>query len=361
MIRVFQLGFVLFATLTVSGCSYIYGEDGFIKDNTYAYLEAKQTKDIVIPDSLKQEEKVDYTPIPAIGSKAKQAEVGTKVKVNAPVQILAVLDNVRVNKQAQNPTVYILEDEEFLWNSVVDLFDTNEIQLDINDSQNRVLQTDWIAIDQRGVWLGLAGREDIDEFRAKFKVTFDKGILKGEKQVQVERVMAQKLNEETEQWESYPSFWQDSAEMLNMLISHYDKTATVRDKEIRAQNLAGFKVQLARDEDDNAALVTNAKLEHVWEKLPKVLDEADFDVGDRDRRLMTYFVQYEFEESGFFASLFESDKEPLPLESGDYQVTLRQLGERTAIVFRDGAGVPLNSTTMTKLFPTLSKLFGTKR
>lgn len=361
MVRLFQLSLIVGAVLVSSGCSYIYGEDGLIKDNTYAYLEAKQTKDIVIPESLKQEERADYTPIPAIGTKAAQSEIGKEVKIRAPVQILAVLDNVRVNKQAPHPTVYILEDEEFLWNAIVDLFNTSEVNLEINDVENRILQTDWIATDERGVWMGMAGQEDVDEFRSKFKVSFDAGVLKGEKQVQVERVMAEKLNEETENWESVPSFWQDSAEMLNMVISHYDSVATARDKEIRARNLAGFSVRLARDEDDNAALVTDAKLEHVWEKLPKVLDEADFDVGDRDRRLMTYFVQYELKEPGFFASLFESEEETLPLESGDYQVTLRQLGERTAIVFRDGQGTPLNSATMTKLFPTLSKLFGTKR
>jgi len=358
--RIKTLALVVSASL-LSGCSWLYGEDGLIKDTRYDYVKAKQASDIKVPEPLVQKDKVDYTPIPAIGEKAKQAPVGDAVALSAPIQILAVLDNVRVNKKANNPSVYIIEDSEFLWDAIINLFETHEATIVVKDKSKQIIQTDWMAVDERGVWLGLGGNDDIDEFRAKYRVQLSDGVLRNEKQVEVTRIAAEKLDEDTDAWKPVPSFWQDSAEMLNLVISHYDALAVERDKQSRASLIAGFKVQLAKDEKDAAALVTDASLEHVWEKLPKVLKALDFEVNDRDRRQMTYFVNYENQEPGFFASLFEEEKERLPLETGEYQVTLRELGERTAIVFRDGQGEPLKSDMMVKLYPTLSKLFGVNR
>jgi outer membrane protein assembly factor BamC len=342
----------------LTACSWFYSEEGLIKDTTYDYIKAGQIKDIELPPSLVQKNRADFAPIPTIGEKASTAPMGSEVKLSAPVQILAVLDNVRVDNQANNPAVFIIEKSEFIWESLLDLFSNSESELELVDKEQWLIQTDWLAVDERGIWLGLAGSDEIDDFRAKFQIKITDGVLRDEQRLVVKRIAAEKFDDDSETWQPVPSFWQDSAEMLNLLISNYDKLAVERDKRNRASMIAGFQVQLAQDEDDAAALVTDASLEHVWEKLPNVLKELDFEVNDRDRRLMTYFVQYKFEEPGFFASLFNSEKEPLPLESGDYQVTLRQLGERTAIVFRDGQGAPLNSTTMVKLYPALSRLFG---
>ncbi len=355
-----KIGFVGVA-LTLAGCSSLYGEDGLVKDTSQEYLAASQTKDIEMPAGLSHKTKVDYAPVPQIGSKAQKAPIGSEIGFVAPTQILAVLDNVRVNKQAENPTVYIIEDSSFLLNSIISLFEEKEIRLAKKDLSQNIIETEWVSLDERGVWLGMAGEEDLEDFRAKFRVTMESGVLNGEKQLTVERFDAQKYNDDTDKWQAIPSFWEDSAQMLNMVISNYDKVASERDKELRTKNLAGFKVRLAKDEDDNAALVTEVDIDQAWSKVPEVLKTLNFDVNDRDRRLMTYFVKYENEEPGFFASLFDSDKKALPLESGEYQVTVRQLGELTAIIFRDGQGAPLSSEIMVKLYPELSKSFGANR
>ncbi len=345
----------------LSACSIFYSEDGLVKDNSFEYIKADQTKTLEIPEPLKHKNNIDYTAVPAIGEKAKSAPIGKDLKVVAPIQILAVLDNVRSNKESENPAIFITEDANFVWQTIIDMFKNSEIALQLADKANYVLETDWVALDKRGIWLGLAGADEVDDFRAKYRIKLTEGVLKGEKQIEVERIAAESFNDDTDKWESYPSFWQDSAEMLNLIISSYDKAVIERDRKAKSSVIAGFKVKMAKDDDDNAALVTSADMELVWDKLPKVLEALNFDINDRDRRLMTYFVAYEFEEPGFFASLFDSEEKPLPLETGDYQVTLRQLGELTAIVFRDGQGAPLTSDTMVKLYPDLNKLFGDKR
>ncbi|WP_168204312.1 outer membrane protein assembly factor BamC [Aliikangiella coralliicola] len=345
----------------LSACSYIYGEDGLIKDRTYDYLEAKQTKELVVPQELKQKARVDYTQVPAIGEKAKQADIGKSVRYAAPVQILAVLDNIREDKKAPNPAVFVQENIDILWQITVDLFVNNEINPTVVDKSQYFLNTGWVALDERGVWLGIESDEESDEFRAEFQVKIKPGVIRGENRIEVVRSKAQKYNDDSEQWENVPSFWQDSAEMLNLIISNYDKKVTEMEREKRGRAIAGFKVELAKDADNNAALVTATNREIVWEKLPRVLESVNFQVNDKDRRLMTYFVKYEVEEPGFFASLFNDEPEALPIEPGDYQVSLTDVGELTAVTFKDGQGAPLESSAMVKLFPILNKLFGDKR
>ncbi|MET1254316.1 outer membrane protein assembly factor BamC [Aliikangiella maris] len=352
----------LFALASLlSACSLFYGEDGLIKDTSYDYLKAKETAPLKIPPHLKHENNVNYTVVPAIGEQAKNAPSGKDISLVAPAQILDVLDNIRANKQSPVPAIYIVENEEFLWDTIINLFTEQGVKFSRRDKANRVLETEWVAVDKRGVWLGIAGEDDIDEFKAKFRIALSEGILKDEKQITVERIAAQMFNDDTDKWQDMANYWHDSAEMLNLIIAHYDTATIERDRNSKNAVVAGFKVQLAHDDNNNAALVTETDKALVWEKLPKVLEALDFDVKDRDRRLMTYFIAYEYEEPGFFASLFDEEQTPLPLESGDYQVTVTTVGELTAIVFRDGQGTPLNAETMVKLYPQLNKLFSDKK
>jgi len=352
---------ILASATSISACSFLYGEDGLIKDTSNDYLKASQTKDLVIPETLSHKDKVDYAMIPAIGKKAKTSKTGDALYSAAPVQILAVLENVRADKQGEYPAVFIQDEKEFLWNTIVNLFEENEILPAVSDKANYFLDTGWLAVDERGLWLGMEGSEEVDEFRAKYQIKILPGNLDKEERLEVKRVRAQKLNDDTDKWEEVGNFWQDSAQMLNFIIVDYDNQVKKREKSNMASAIAGFKVELGVDSEGETALITLAEKEMVWNKLPMVLKAAKFDVNDKDRRSMTYFLKYEEEEVGFFASLVSTEQETLPVDDGDYQVVLTDMNEKTAITFKDAQGAPLESNIVVKMYPMLSKLFGTKR
>lgn len=345
----------------MSACSYFYGEDGIIRDSSYDYLKAKQTKDLKIPESLLQKNKVNYTPIPSIGKKAQNAPVGKDLRIVAPIQLLAVLDNVRVDRQAENPAIYMQEDIEFLWLTVIELLKLNEVTPAIMDRANYYIDTGWVAVDERGLGLGLEGREEIEDFRAKYSIKIKPGNLRKDIHIEVTRLRAQKMDDDTDKWVNIPSFWQDAAEMLNLILANYDQHSLQRTHTINSRTIAGFKVELATDSEGNAALVTSADKELVWEKLPSVLKAADITLSDRDRTLKTYFLSYEKKKDGFFASLDDEDIQPLALEDGNYQVTVSELGNNTAITFKNAEGTPLVPSVVAAIFPTFSRLFGENR
>lgn len=360
ILSLFRFSLLVLLTLNISSCGFIYGEDGLIKSRTYDYVVANQTKELEIPPPLSHKDKVDFTVLPAIGEKAEQSIYGKELALGAPIQLLAVMDNTRVDRKSSMPAVLVVDQLEFIWQTATKFFEQHNITASLNDRENRVLISQWLAIDKKGVWLGLDGSEEPDEYRAKYKISVGEGEIKGEQKLIVQRIKSQKRLED-DSWGELPIFWRDSADMMNLLLSYYDTRIRIQDAHHRQQILVGFKVELGQDENGKAALITSAEKTLVWEKVPRVMRDMGFTIIDKDLRQHTYFMEYHPPEKGFFASLFESEASQLPLKDGAYQASVGELGEMQAISLRDGEGTVIEADILVKLYPDLSRLFGDRR
>jgi len=349
-------------TSLLSGCGYIYGDNGLIKSQKYDYVNAKQSRELEVPPPLSHKSKADFTVLPNIGQSAKQGTYGKQLGQDAPIQLLAVLDNTRVDRKSPLPTVLILDEMSFIWETVTGFLKEHNISASIQDQENKVLISEWMPIEEGGVWLGLDGSDDIDLIRAKYKINLDNGEIKGEQKLTVQRIVSQIRQDDDQAWQDVPISWQESADMMNLILSYYDMQIRIKQAHHQQQVLAGFKVNLGQDAEKNAALLTTAEETLVWGKIPKVMRELGFKIIDKDLRQKTYFMEYHPPEQGFFASLFGSENEVrLPLEEGSFQVSVGESGDQRSITFKDGQGTSLEANIMVKLFPDLSRLFGDRR
>lgn len=349
------------STLVVSGCGYIYGDDGLIKSQRYEYINAKQSRELKMPPNLSHKDKADYTLLPNIGKQGKKGAYGKNLGQAAPTQLLAVLENSRVDRKSEQPAVLIIDRLEFLWQTATKFFETHNIGTSIQDRQNRVLISQWMAIDEGGIWLGLDGSEEPDLIRAKYKISIEKGEIKGEQKLIVERIASQAREDDDQAWTDKPVSWQESADMMNLLLSYYDTRLRIQEARHEQQVMVGFKVELGQDAGGSAALLTEANEALVWEKIPKVMRELGFTIIDKDTRQKTYFMEYQIPKEGFFASLFESEATHLPLEEGAFQMTVGEIGSQRTITFKNGEGVAVKAELLVKLYPEFSRLFGDRR
>jgi outer membrane protein assembly factor BamC len=358
MIKVIKL-LVLVSVFSLSGCSFFYGENGLVKDNSYHYLESDVNKSINVPADLKQRNQVDYAPIPKIAEKAESSPIGKQLIVIPPVDILDVSDNVRVDKESSVPAIFIQENKAFLWSGLIDFFQSKEITPKTADAANYFLDTGWLSHERRSVWKGIENSQEIDEHRATYSFQIETVQEPEQLRLVVKQNSAQTFDEASKQWKDDSSF-QDSVHIMNMFLAYYDRKVTER--RIAATKKARyFNVSLGKDLDNSAALVTNANRTVVWQQLPKIFEQTNFNINDLDRKQMTYFFSYEKDGPGFFASLFgQEEKVKVPLEDGDYQATLSVVGELTAITFKDAQGNPLSDEVMAKIFPSISQYFGKK-
>ena len=357
----FRLSFVLSLLLALSSCGYIYGDDGLIRSQKYDYLRAEQTAPLKLPADLKHKSRADYTVVPNIGAKGEKAAFGRSLTQEAPIQLLAVLDNTRVDRKADIPTVLVSDRLDFIWQTAKFFFEERAVKASVLDEENKVILSGWIPIEEGGIWLGLDGSEEPDLIRAKYAVKVSPSEIKGEHSLSVERIASQTRQDDDLPWQDQQITWQESADMMNLILSYYDTRIRVQQAKRQRTVLAGFKVELGQDSENNAALITSAKEDLVWQKIPKVITELGMKTIDRDRRQKTYFLEYEKEETGFFASLFDEESTSLPLESGAYQLVISELGEQRVLTLKDGEGVALPTNIVVKLFPDLSRLFGDRR
>jgi len=347
--------------MLLSGCGYIYGDDGLIKSKKYQYTQSKLEKELVIPAPLKQSSKADFTMIPPVGEKAKQGLMGKDLSQKAPVQILAVLDNIRVDRDSSEPAILVSDSMEFIWQTVVIFMQQHHIALEKQDSEQHIAISQWLNIDEGGIWLGLDGKDDAETYRAKYSIKVSAGKIKGEYQLKVERIASQTREDDDLPWKDQRINWRESADMMNLLISFYDTRLNVEKLKHKRKILAGFKVELAKDADGNPALVTEAKEDLIWDKIPKVMNGLGIKVVDKDARQKAYFLEYKVKEEGFFATLFDESNQKLAIKEGEYQLVIGQVGELRSLTFKDAEGNSVAAELLVKLFPELSRLFGDRR
>lgn len=342
----------------MTSCGYIYGDNGLIKSQEYDYLKARQVDDLNIPRNLKHKSKADFTVVPAVGQKGLTQPMGKDLQQAAPIQLLAVLDNTRLDKKSDIPSVYIIDDIDFVWQTVELFFKNHEIKV---VQKEKELETNWIQIEEGGIWLGIDGTEEPDEERAKYQVSLSKGELLGEHKLVVKRSKSEKRDDEDKGWLEQRVGWQDSADMMNLILSFYDTRLREQEAVHQQKIMAGFKVELGQNKEGDAALIASENEKVIWEKIPRVMREIGMTILEKDIKQKTYFMEYKAKEVGFFASLFEASEATSLLEEGAYQLSVSKLGEQHALTFRDGQGLALSASKMVQLFPELSRLFGDRR
>lgn len=361
IVNIVRIVLLILLPFVLSSCGYIYGDDGLIRSQKYDYVQAKQTAALKMPESLNHKSSANYTLVPNIGAQGSKGPVGKELTQAAPIQLLAVMDNTRVDKKSNVPAVLIVDKLEFIWQTAVLFFEEHQINTAILDRDNRTIVSGWLPISDGGVWLGLDGSEDTDLIRAKYRVAISDGEIKGEKKLTVERLESQFREDDDQDWKNKPATWQESADMMNLMLSYYDTRIRVQQAKHQLKVLAGFKVELGQDTEGEASLITEASENLIWQKIPTVMDELGLKVIDRDFRQKTYFLELEEVEEGFFANLFDEEKSKLPLEAGAYQLVLSEKGTQRALTFKDGQGDALAADILVKLYPELSRLFGDRR
>lgn len=347
--------------LLVGGCGYIYGDNGLIKSQEYDYLRAKEAKELEVPEPLVHKNKSNYTVVPKIGQSANNAASGKQLSQAAPIQLLAVLDNTRVDKKSDVPAVFIMDNNDFIWQTVTKFFKKHEIKVEKQDNQKHRLVTDWIPIEEGGIWLGLDGTEEPDLQRAKYAVSISDSSLPGEYRLVVERVQSEVREDNDLPWQAHTVSWQESADMMNLVLSHYDTRIREQEAARQLKIMAGFKVELGQNQAQETALLTDAEQKIVWEKIPRVMREIGMVIIEKDDKQKTYFMEYKGKEEGFFASLFESNDTKELFQEGAYQITVGDLGDRRTITLRDGQGDAIEASIIVAAFPELSRLFGDRR
>jgi outer membrane protein assembly factor BamC len=342
----------------LSGCSWLYGEQGLIHDSTNDYLKSKEENPLQLPQGYDSSRLKDELAIPPIADKAKQSPIGPELDAQPPIQILAVTQGMRVDRSSEIPAIFWMIDADKLHERITAYLEFKDVSY--RQESNRYL-TDWIVTDNEAWWRSVFGT-DLPRFvREKFDLSITPSGVNGEYRVAVKLLDRELMPYDEDQWIKAVSDTRSATEFLNGLVGYIDYLERV-DNAKRLQELnRGITMSLGKDKEGNAALVaTDSDWRTLWLKTPKVLEPFGFKLTDKDQTTGTYFFEFEANEPGFFASLF-GDEEGIALElpNGAYQVIVSgKEGGAATLTLLDTEGLPLSDAKMAQLFPYLSEAFG---
>ena len=367
-LRISRLILVLLLPQLVAGCSWLYGENGLVKDNEYTYVNSQLGKKLEIPDGMKAPQIVDQYPVPSIAKEAMNKPVGRKLDTTAPVLILAVDVNSGVYSRNENtdPTVWFRIGELKVWQALLDYLKSNNIKVASKDLSKGTIITDWVTHDTDSLWNDIFGSDDeVKAMRGKYQfkvVRSPKGKLT---LLSVKPLAAEYLNYEDDNWKPLKNPRQNSIQFMNGFLSTWaEERAFEARKRVLAAN-KGITLSLGKDNNNQAAFIADAKFDRVWERLAYVAKQMGMVIDDKDQSQGIYYMIWKGKESGgFFDSLMfwqDSGSVDLPLANGEYQFNLSALGDKTAITIAKKDGGFLDQKQMNKLFSYFSEQFTQRR
>lgn len=353
--------FALIGSVTlISGCSWLYSEDGLVRDSSKDYVTAKQTAPLKLPEDYDSTLIRDRLAIPELTATANQSQVGDALDKQPPSQILSVGQGMRINRSSQHPGVFLMMSETELKEVLKQFFERKEVAF---TTQSNAVVSDWVLQDNEAWYRSVFGT-DLPRFvRTKYRMTITPGAQQGEIGVSVATEQRELMPYDEDKWQQAAASTRVETEFLNELIGFIDYQDRLENARRLAKLKQGIAMTLGRDADRNAALVAQADWQTVWLKTPEVLEPFGFKLSDKDRNAGQYFFEFTPNEPGFFASMFGSDDSVvLDIPPGAYQVIVggRQSGPVT-VTFIDPDGAPLVDGLMAKIYPFLTEAYGRRQ
>ncbi len=336
--------------LTLSGCGWLTGEDGLIRDSREDYRQAQVTEPLELPAEADKQAIRELYYIPGAGQTL--AFQGDEFKVPRPdMQAAAGPKELKAYKSDNEHWIVLDGTPEEVWGRVRSFWEVNGIGLEKEIPFRGLMETVWLKRNNEGYIT-----------RDKFRVIVEHGLQKGLSEVHIRHlgydfetaeIPSQELN-----WDAAKAGDQLTLAMTQELSSFLIETkGRAASASLLAQKFVG-KPKSSFSENAQGEWVIDLDLSYAraWNAVGKAIDAAGFELEDRNRDVGLYHLlvttgEKETKKGGFFSFLsFGSDDD----ESVTHKVTVRVkpvLGKVQAFISEhdDSLNAPLRKDVMNRI------------
>ena len=344
---------VIISAFALSGCSWLFGDEGYFPGQANDYLDAKESSEIVLPEGIKTESIHDDYPIPEL---TLSQVLPAKFEVPR-VEPLDVLDNkgsVRVQRFEQQQWILINASPSEVWPLVSNFLLTNNIVLATADGTLGLIETDWLSsslmdtsvladIDLANLAFSeVSERRPIaqavkEQFRFKLKA----GVQKNTTEILVtQRSIALSDSVDTApNWTLASTSQMREDNMVKLLSEHLASAPNQPSHSLLAQGIgSASRILFNYDADGRPYLALYLPFDRAWASLGLALQKASFKVTDLNRSTGVYYAHSipkakKEKERGFFKRLLGLGKvdESLPADEID-PLSLSAQQDGTALI-----------------------------
>ncbi|QOV62833.1 outer membrane protein assembly factor BamC [Kosakonia pseudosacchari] len=266
----------------------------------------------------------DYTIPVANGSGA----VGKALDIRPPAQPLALVSGARTQFTGDTATLMVENGRNStLWPQVVSILQGKNYSIDKRDDATQTLTTGWVD------WNRL---DEDQQYRGRYQIS-----VKPQGYQQAVIVKLVNLEQAAKPVADAASLQRYSTEMLNVISSGLDKTATDAQTAAENRSVSTLNVQSAADDTGLPMLVVRGPFNVVWQRLPSVLEKVGMKVTDSTRSTGSIAVTYKPLSDSSWQELGARDP---GLASGDYKLQVGDLDNRSSLQFIDPKGHTLTQS-----------------
>jgi outer membrane protein assembly factor BamC len=323
---------VLLLLASLSGCSWLTGEDGYFRDRSDDYRKARVEPRLQVPAGLDSEALQDVYVIPPI---AEDLRVTGTFEVPRPVPLIAreSEEMVRIQRLGDEEWMLVAVAPGQLWPQVRAFLTNNNLQVARIEARQGLIETAWLQ----------TTATPMDE---RFRFRLEQGVQRNTSEL---HVMQQSQVGDISTWPEVSSDPARASEVL-MAVAQYIASSTetapvsmMAEKEIRASG----KVSMLEDADGMPWIRLELAYYRAWASVERALRESDFSIRDLDRSSGKYYIRYvppEDQGGGWFDWLVGDDQEEeaRAMTDQDFVLTLAEIDSgtmRISIAREDGTAM----------------------
>lgn len=332
-ISVVQALLVSALMLSGTGCGYIFGDEGIFRDRSNDYKTAPDLPPITVPAGMNSVPLREIYVIPPVEDKfLSQGEF--EVPKPAPLSAGAGSDVVRIQKLGDASWALIGIAPGGVWPQVRNFMSASNMQIARADAQAGILETNWLTVEGKSL-------------TSRFQFRIEQGVQRGTSELHVLQ-MTQSGGDSP--WPAKSDDPGQASEMLQAVSQFLaDSAGSAPVSMIAEQGIsAGGKIAMLEAPDGSSYLQLGLPFDRAWASLGRALEEASFEITDKDRSSGVYYVLFtgesEADEKGWWGSLWDSD-DARPMVGQVFVVTVQSISERAvAIALRpQDASIPFDN------------------
>ncbi|HEY0289816.1 MAG TPA: outer membrane protein assembly factor BamC [Pseudomonas sp.] len=330
---------------STSGCSWLFGQDGYFRDRSSDYLEATQKPPMQLPPGIQESKRLDpLLPIPR--NVADDAQKGGEFNVPRPQPLLTADESTDFSLQKSGDNRWILAQRApaEVWPVAHQYFEDNGFRIAEDRPATGEFNTTWQRMDELSAAVAkrMSTGGSAADTETRVRVRIEPGVQRNTSEIYV--VSVQRPAGSTSEAE-FPSrstnVGLDSVltdDMLANLSRNAEKGGSVSLLAARDYDTPS-RVSLSEDGSGNPVLNLGADLDRAWSSVGRALGQGDWRVEDINRSLGLYYINLAEKadkpenKPGFFARVFGSEdtKEEKEARADRYQVRLSKVGDNVQV------------------------------
>lgn len=351
---------LLLVGVSLSGCGYLFGEDGYFRDRGSDYRNSVVEPRMTVPAELNSKPIGDLLPVPG---KIEAAVSEGKFKLPRPAALNVGADFSEFSLQQNGSDRWLLAQRTpaELWPHLQQFLNEYSVPVVSESATTGDIETGWLAFDDaanplvRRLLPAVGPNKRTSGQEQRFRLRIEPGVQSGSSEIKVLHMQRAQGSDNLE-WPSVSDNSNLERAVLAELETYLSQSDSGDSASLSTTGLesAAKRATLDKDGAGNPVLNLQTDFNRAWAAVGQALNKADIQVTDINRSAGVYYVNAgeragEPKKRGFFGRLFGRNKAKQQNTEQRTQVRLTALGSRVQVTVEDSISTSTDSSQAKEL------------